>query len=185
MSVYSLNLGRFYISRNLSISYSAAAAKLLQSCPTLCDPIDSGPPGYPVAGILQARTLDWVAISFSNGWKGKVKVKSFSRVRLFMTPWSAAHQAPPSMRFSRQEYWSGVPLPSPLFLLGYLICGHVIVHSSSYDSQCFFFFPWGLKLVFFFKRNQLLLFVYFWLYWLWSSLLYVGFLQLWKAGGYP
>ena len=78
-------------------------------------------------------------------------MKSFSRVRLFMTPWSAAHQAPPSMRFSRQEYWSGVPLPSPLFLLGYLICGHVIVHSSSYDSQCFFF-PLRFKISFFKKE---------------------------------
>ena len=94
-------------------SRSAAAAKSLQSCPTLCDPIDGGPPGSPVPGILQARTLAWFAISFSNAWKGKVKVKSLSHVRLFATPWSAAYQAPPSMGFSRQEYWSGVPLPSP------------------------------------------------------------------------
>ena len=92
---------------------SAAAAKSLQSCPTLCDPIDSSPPGSPIPGILQAITLEWVAISFSNAWKWKVKVKSLSRVRLFTTPWTAAHQAPPSMGFSRQEYWSGVPLPSP------------------------------------------------------------------------
>ena len=92
---------------------AAAAAKSLQSCPTLCDAIDSGPPGSPVPGILQARTLEWVAISFSNAWKWKVKVKSLSRVRLFATPWSAAYQVPPSMGFSRQEYWSGVPLPSP------------------------------------------------------------------------
>ena len=91
----------------------AAAAKSLQSCPTLCDPIDGGPPGSPVPGILQARTLEWVVMSFSNARKGKVKGKSLSRVRLFMTPWSAAYQAPPSMGFSRQEYWSGVPLPSP------------------------------------------------------------------------
>ena len=80
----------------------------------LCDPIDGGSPGSPVPGILQARTLEWVAISFSNAWKWKVKVRSLSRVRLFETPWSAAYQAPPSMGFSRQEYWSGVPLPSPL-----------------------------------------------------------------------
>ena len=93
---------------------AAAAAKLLQSCPTLCDPIDSSPPGSPVPGILQARTLEWVAISFSNAWKWEVKVKSLSRVRLFATPWTAAYQAPPpSMGFSRQAYWSGVPLPSP------------------------------------------------------------------------
>ena len=83
------------------------------SCPTLCDPIDSSPPGSAVPGSLQARTLEWVAISFSNAWKWKVKVKLLSRVWLFATPWTAAHQAPPSMGFSRQEYWSGVPLPSP------------------------------------------------------------------------
>ena len=93
---------------------SAAAAKSLQSCPALCDPIDGSQPGSPVPGILQARTLEWVAISFSNALKWKVKVKSLSRVRLFETPWTAAYQAPPSMGFSRQEYWSGVPLPSPM-----------------------------------------------------------------------
>ena len=91
---------------------AAAAAKSLQSCPTLCDPIDSSPTGSPVPGILQTRTLEWVAISFSNAWKWKVKVKSLSCVRLLVTPWTAAYQAPPSMGFSRQEYWSGVPLPS-------------------------------------------------------------------------
>ena len=90
-----------------------AIAKSLQSCPTLCDPIDGSPPGFPVPGILQARTLEWVTISFSNAWKWKVKVKSLSRVRPSATPWTAAYQAPPSMGFSRQEYWSGVPLPSP------------------------------------------------------------------------
>ena len=93
---------------------AAAAAKLLQSCPTLCDPIDGSPPGSTVPGILQARTLEWVAISFSNAWKWKVKVKSLSRVRLVATPRTAAYQAPPSMGFSRQEYWSRVPLPSPV-----------------------------------------------------------------------
>ena len=92
---------------------AAAAAKSLQSCPTLCDPIDSSPPGSPVPGIPQARTLEWVAISFSNVGKWKVKVKSLSRARLFATPWTAAYQAPPPVGFSRQEYWSGVPLPSP------------------------------------------------------------------------
>ncbi|KAB0366745.1 hypothetical protein FD754_010901 [Muntiacus muntjak] len=76
--------------------HPAAAAKSLQSCPTLCDPIDGSPPGSPVPGILQARTLEW----------------SLSRVRLFATPWTAAYQALPSMGFSRQEYWSGLPLPS-------------------------------------------------------------------------
>ena len=88
-------------------------SKSLQLCPTLCDPIDGSPPGSPVPGILQARTLEWGAISFSNAWKWKVKVKSLSRVQLFATPWTAAYQAPSSMGFSRQEYWSGVPLPSP------------------------------------------------------------------------
>ena len=92
---------------------TAAAAKSLQSCLTLCDPIDGSPSGSPVPGILQARTLEWVAISFSNAWKWKVKRKSLSRVQLFTTPWTAAYLAPPSMGFSRQEYWSGVPLPSP------------------------------------------------------------------------
>ena len=96
---------------------AAVAAKSLQSCPTLCDPIDGSPPGSPVPGILQARTLEWVAISFSNVWKWKVKVKSLSRVPPSATPWTAAYQAPPSMGFSRQEYWSGVPLPSPFCLL--------------------------------------------------------------------
>ena len=89
---------------------AAAAAKSLQSCLTLCDPTDGSPPGSPVPGILQARTLEWAAISFSNAWKWKVKVKLLSRVRLCVTPWTAAHHAPPSMGFSRQEYWSGVTL---------------------------------------------------------------------------
>ena len=96
-----------------AIPTTAAAAKLLHSCPTLCDPIDSSPPGFPIPGILQARTLEWVAISFCNAWKWKVKVKLLSRVWLLETPWTTAYQAPPSMGFSRQEYWSGVPSPSP------------------------------------------------------------------------
>ena len=95
---------------------AAAATKSLQSCPTLCNPIDGSPPGSPVPGILQARTVEWVAISFSNAWKWKVKVKSLSHIWLFTTPWTAAYQGPPSMGFSRQKYWSGVPLPSPHFL---------------------------------------------------------------------
>ena len=90
-----------------------SAAKSRQSCLTLCDPIDSSPPGSPVPGILQARILEWVAISFSNAWKWKVKMKSLSSVQLFVTPWTAAYQAPLSMGFSRQEYWSGSPVPSP------------------------------------------------------------------------
>ena len=93
---------------------AAAAVKSLQSCPTLCDPRDGNPPGSPVPGILQARTLEWVAIPFSNAWKWKVKGKSLSCVGLLATPWTAAHQASQSMGFSWQEYWSGLPLPSPL-----------------------------------------------------------------------
>ena len=92
----------------------AAAAKSLQLCPTLYDPIDGSPPGSPVPGILQVRTLEWAAISFSNAWKWKVKGKSLSCVQLLGTPWAAAYQAPPSMGFSGQEDWSGLPLPSPL-----------------------------------------------------------------------
>ena len=93
----------------------AAAAKSLQSFLTLCDPTDGSlhPPGSAIPGILQARILEWVAIAFSNAWKWKVKVKSLSHVRLFGTPGTGAYQAPPSMGFSRQEYWSGLPLPSP------------------------------------------------------------------------
>ena len=94
----------------------SADAKSLQLFPTLCDRIDGSSPGSAVPGILQARTLEWVAISFSNAWKWKVKVKSLSCVRLFSTPWTAAYQAPPSMGFSRQECWSGLPLPSPQIL---------------------------------------------------------------------
>ena len=110
----------------------------------LCDPTDGSPPGFPIPGILQVTTLEWVAISFSNAWKWKVKVKSLSRVWPSATPWTAAFQAPPSMGFSRQEYWSGVPLPSPVFLhswdytahstalffltLYYLHCLHIIAN---------------------------------------------------------
>ena len=70
---------------------TTAAAKSLQSCLNLCDPIDGSPPGFPVPGILQARTLEWVAISFFNAWKWKVKVKSLSCDRPSATPWIAAY----------------------------------------------------------------------------------------------
>ena len=113
---------------------SAAAAKSRQSCLTLCDPIDGSPPGSPVPGILQARTLEWVAISFSNAAKWKVKVKSLNRVRLLATPWTAAYQAPPSMGFSRQEYLSGVPLPSPWYSLVYCINWHSYFYCTSVQS---------------------------------------------------
>ena len=115
---------------------AAATAKSLQSCPTLCNPIDGSPPGFPVPGVLQARTLEWVAISFSNAWKWKVKVKSLSRIRPSATPWTAAFQAPPSMGFSRQEYWSGVPLPSPETGKSHWrdVCG-IIFPFSGYSSR--------------------------------------------------
>ena len=100
------------VAKPWSIAAAAAAAKSLQSCPTLCDLIDGSPPGSAIPGILQARTLEWVAVSFFNAWKWKVKVKSLSHVWLLVIPWTASYQAPPPMGFSRQEYWSGVPLPS-------------------------------------------------------------------------
>ena len=112
------SLSSFPLSRGFLVPLNsvaaAAAAKSLQSCPTLCNPIDGSPPGSAVPGILQARTLEWVAIAFSIVWKWKVKVKSLSRIRHIMTPWTAAYQAPPSMGFSRQEYSSGLPLSSLL-----------------------------------------------------------------------
>ena len=97
---------------SIALIFTWITAKSLQSCLTLCDPIGGSLPGSPVLGILQARTLEWVAISFSNASKWKVKVKSLSRVRPSVIPWTAAFQTRPSMGFSRQEYWSGVPLPS-------------------------------------------------------------------------
>ena len=105
----------FFGARDIALAAAAAAAKSLQSCPTLCDPIDGSPPGSLVPGILQARTMEWATISFSNVRKWNVKVKSLSRVRLCATPWTAAHQAP-SVGFSRQEHWRGVQLPSPASL---------------------------------------------------------------------
>ena len=123
---------------------------MLQLCLTLCDPIDGSPPGSPIPGILQARTPEWVAIPFSNAWKWKVKVKSLSCVRLLATPWTAAHQAPPSMGFSRQEYWSGMPFRLAqkylhfrsaeicYLILDYILnkCDYVIYHFNVH-SQCF------------------------------------------------
>ena len=111
------------------LAAAATAAKSPQSCPTLCHPIDGSPPGSPVPGILQPRTLEWVAISFSNAWKWKVKVKSLSRVQLFATPWTAAHQAPLSMGFSRQEYWMGCHRL-------YWLCTYKYVHMCMYKSCC-------------------------------------------------
>ena len=99
---------------------SAATAKSLQSCPTLCDLTDGSPPGSLIPGIFQARTLEWVAISFSSAWKWKVQVKSLSHIWLLATPWTAVYQAPLSMGFSRQEYWSGGPSPSLILVWAYV-----------------------------------------------------------------
>ena len=133
-------------STGTSDTVSAAAAKSLQSCPTLCDPIDGNPPGSPIPGILQARTLEWVAISFPNAWKWKVKMKSLSHIQLLVTPWTEAHQAPLSMGFSRQEYWSGLPLPSPW-------------HSISNTKSSFYPNTHSLfkidKLLFFFLKREM------------------------------
>ena len=101
---------------------AAAAAASLQSCPTLCDPIDGNPPGPAIPGILQARTLEWVAISSYNAWKWNMKVKSLSRVWLLGHPWTAAYQAPPSMGFSRSK------------LIGVLVCEFIMDHVLGYSS---------------------------------------------------
>ena len=111
--LYKLQVHNIVIHNFLSLHSTTITTTSLQSCPTLCDPIDGSPPDSPTPGILQARTLEWVAISFSNAWKWKVKIKSLSRVWPLATPWTAAYQAPPSMGVSRQEYRSRVPLPSP------------------------------------------------------------------------
>ena len=113
LQVYNIVIHNFLSLHSTTTTTTTTTTTSLQSCLTLCDPRDGSPPGSPAPGILQARTLEWVAISFSNAWKWKVKGKSLSRVWLLATPWTAAHQAPPSMRFSRREYWSGLPLPSP------------------------------------------------------------------------
>ena len=142
---------RSYFSPGISLGvalqdHAAAGAKLLQLCATLCDLIDGSPPGSTVPGILQARTLEWVAIFFSSVWKWKVKVKLFSCVQLLATPWTAAYQAPPSMGFSRQEYWRGVPwiiwqlyfqflkeplLASPIYIPINCVKGFPSLHSVS------------------------------------------------------
>ena len=113
-------------------THAAAAAKSLQSCQTLCDPIDSSPPGSPVPGILQARTLEWAAIAFSNAWKWKVKVKLFSCVRVYTTPWTAVHKAPLALGFSRQKHWSGLPLPSPMHESEKWKWSHSVVSDSTW-----------------------------------------------------
>ena len=123
-----------------------ATAKSLQSCPTLWDPIDGNPPGSPDPGILQARTLEWVVISFSNAWKWRVKVKSLSHVQIFVTSWSAAYQAPPSMAFSRQEFWRGCHcLLQGLTLVGFNSIILLFIFKLSHVlSFHFSFYPWRL-----------------------------------------
>ena len=126
---------------------AAAAAKSLQSCPTLCDPIDGSPPGSTVPGILQARTLEWAAISFSSAWKWKVKGKSLSCVRLFATSWAAAYQVPPSMGFCRREYWSRVPSPSPTVLCWFLLYSKMVqlcIYIYMYIYICSFSYSFPL-----------------------------------------
>ena len=120
--------------RVLLILFFLMREECKESCPTLCDPIDGSPPGSPFPGILQARTLEWVAISFSNARKLKVKVKLLSHVRLLATPWSAAYQAPLSMGFSRQEYSSGLPL-SLACRMGSLMVFFYSVTSSPFSAQ--------------------------------------------------
>ena len=134
------------------ISALLCYAKSLQSCPTLCDPIDGSPPGSAVPGILQARTLEWVAISFSKAWKWKVKVKMLSCVWLLETPWTAAYQAPPSMGFSRQEYWSGLPLSSRVTLLQSLIIYRTIHLIHCFKSS--HHFRWRLSHILGNTRNN-------------------------------
>ena len=167
----------------LSLHTAAAAAKSLQSCLTLCDPIDGSPPDSPIPGILQARILEWVAISFSNAWKWKVKVKPFSHVWLFVTPWTAAHQAPPYMGFSRQECWSAVPLPSLLSIGNefpelFFVCksiyfsfifeiSFICLHFSRYRRLIWSFFPNThsvLACVFWWKSAETYIVFVSWLY---------------------
>ena len=115
-------MGCYFLLQCMKVKTESEVAQLYW---TLSDPMDCSPPGSSVPGIFQARTLEWVDISFSNAWKWKVKVKSLSRVWPSVTPWTAAFQAPPSIGFSRQEYWSGVPLPSPFPLAKALVSSFV------------------------------------------------------------
>ena len=130
---------------------AAAKSDMLQSCLTLCYPIDGSPSGSPVPGILQARTLEGVAISFSNLWKWKVKVKSLSRVWLLATLWTAAYQVPPSMGFSGQEYWSGVPLPSPKCLLEIYISDTYLNEATFFLTVFLYSSVYVLNIVIFFQ----------------------------------
>ena len=136
----------FFLASEL-LATAAAAAKSLQSCPTLCNPIDGSPPGSPVPGILKARTLEWVDISFSNAWKWEMKVKSLSRVRLWATPWTVAYQAPPSMGFSRQEYWSG----------GAIAFSTLCLYTTSKNTVCSQQIRFWLQLIYTSNINKVLI----------------------------
>ena len=143
-----------WVTKHITAYMYAAAAKSLQSCQTLRNPTDGSPPGSPVPGILKARTLEWVAIFFSNAWKWKLKGKSLSPVWLFPTTWTAAHQAPPSMGFPRQEYWSGLPLPSLAYMYTYTyILFHFLFHDgllqdTEYNSLCYTLGPCCLSILY-------------------------------------
>ena len=115
-------LARAWLQLNLVYPWSTAA-KSLQSCLTLCDPIDGSPPGFPDPGILQARTLAWGCHFLLQCMKVKSETEVAQSCPTLATPWTAAYQAPPSMGFSRQEYWSGVPLPS--LILGLMRSNHM------------------------------------------------------------
>ena len=155
-SFFLLTLSHLFLSAKRGLAFTECFLLLLLllllshfSHVWLCDPIDGSPPGSPVPGILQARTLEWFAISFSNAWKWKVKVKLLSCVRLLVTPWTAAYQAPPSVGFSRQEYWSGVPLLSPVLPRKWLI---LFIGSWSFPHylylSCYFNFDIATKTIF-------------------------------------
>ena len=100
-------------------------AKSLQSWPTLCDPIDGSPPGFPVPGILQARTLEWVTISFSSAWKWKVKVKSLSCVRLFATPWKWSSNSTPGYTSEANENTNSKIYMHPVFIAALFIIAKI------------------------------------------------------------
>ena len=128
-------LQRIFLTQGSNLCLLSLLLLLLLSCCFSCVRLCMTPPGSPIPGILQARTLEWVAISFSNAWKWKLKVKSLSHVQLLATPWTTAHQAPPSMGFSRSEYWGGVPLPSPWVSC---IDRQMLYHCATWEAICVF-----------------------------------------------
>ena len=129
----------FQLTNIYKVAAATAAAKSLQSCPTLCDPRDGSPPGFPVPGILQARTLEWVAIFFSNAWKWKVKVKSLSRSQLLATPWTAAYQAPLSTDFPGKSTGVGCHCLLRYTKLRNYICIIYLYHKLLFCKTIIFF----------------------------------------------